>query len=70
MVVASCAVELGSVSGSGFHWLQTSCGSFRNYGYLIWRPYNKDPTIWGAILRSPIFGKLPCVFIALLHLKP
>ena len=25
-------------------------------GYLIWGPYNQDPTIYGAILGSPIFG--------------
>ena len=25
-------------------------------GTLFWRPYNKDPTIWGTILGSPIFG--------------
>ena len=24
--------------------------------YLFWGPYNKDPTIWGTILGSPIFG--------------
>ena len=23
---------------------------------LFWGPYNKDPTIWGIILESPIFG--------------
>ena len=23
---------------------------------LFWSPYNKDPTIWGPILGSPIFG--------------
>ena len=25
-------------------------------GTLFWGPYNKDPTIWGTILGSPIFG--------------
>ena len=25
-------------------------------GTLFWGPYNKDPTIWGAMLGSPIFG--------------
>ena len=25
-------------------------------GTFFWGPYNKDPTIWGAILGSPIFG--------------
>ena len=29
-------------------------GSHR--GTLFWGPYNKDPTIWGTILGSPIFG--------------
>ena len=32
-------------------------GSFRNSGYLIFcGPYNKDPTICGTMLWSPIFG--------------
>ena len=26
-------------------------------GTLFWCPYSKDPTIQGAILVSPIFGK-------------
>ena len=25
-------------------------------GTLFWGPYNKDPTVWGTILGSPIFG--------------
>ena len=25
-------------------------------GTLFWGPYNKDPTVWGTILESPIFG--------------
>ena len=25
-------------------------------GTVFWGPYNKDPTIWGTILRSPIIG--------------
>ena len=25
-------------------------------GTLFWFPYNKDPTIWGIIFGSPIFG--------------
>ena len=25
-------------------------------GNLVWGPYNKDPTIWGTMLESPIFG--------------
>ena len=28
-------------------------------GTLLWGPYNKDPTIWGTILESPIFGNPP-----------
>ena len=35
----------------------TRQGSFRKIrGTLIWGPYNKDPTIKGTILGSPIFG--------------
>ena len=34
-------------------------GSFRNLGYLVWGPYNKDPSIWGTILRVPYFRKPP-----------
>ena len=30
-------------------------------GTLLWGPYNKDPTIWGAILGSPIFGTPPYI---------
>ena len=26
---------------------------------LFWGPYNKDPTIWGTILGSSYFRKLP-----------
>ena len=25
-------------------------------GTLFWGPYNQDPTIWGTIFGSPIFG--------------
>ena len=25
-------------------------------GTFCWGPYNKDPTIWGTIFGSPIFG--------------
>ena len=25
-------------------------------GSLFWGPYNRDPTIWGTILGSPLFG--------------
>ena len=31
-------------------------GGSDNKGYLIWGPYNKDPTISGTISGSPIFG--------------
>ena len=32
-------------------------GSLRKLlGTLLWGPYNKDPTIQGTILGSPIFG--------------
>ena len=32
-------------------------GTFRKEGgALVWCPYDKDPTIWGTILRFPIFG--------------
>ena len=35
-------------------------GSFRKEGGTsFWGPYNKDPTIWGTILGSPIFGNPP-----------
>ena len=40
----------GSIKGLGF-------GSFRKLGVpCLGGPYNKEPTIWGAILGSPIFG--------------
>ena len=32
-------------------------GVSENKGTLFWGPYNKDPTIWGTILGSPVFGK-------------
>ena len=32
-------------------------GSFQKLGVpYLGGPYNKDPTIWGTILGSPIFG--------------
>ena len=31
-------------------------GLSENWGALFWGPYNKDPTIEGTILGSPIFG--------------
>ena len=33
-----------------------SYGTFRKLGYLILGSFNKDPTIKGTRLRSPIFG--------------
>ena len=33
-------------------------GVSEHRGTLLWGSYNKDPTIQGTILRSPIFGKL------------
>ena len=29
-------------------------GVSHNKGTLFWGPYNKDPTIWGTILGSPM----------------
>ena len=34
-------------------------GGFQNYGYLFWGLYNRDYSIWGPILGSPYFRKLP-----------
>ena len=35
-------------------------GVSENRGYLIWGPYNKDPSIYkGTKLGSPIFGNSP-----------
>ena len=31
-------------------------GVSENRGTLFWGPYSKDPTIWGSIFGSPIFG--------------
>ena len=31
-------------------------GVLENRGTLLWRPYNKDPTLSGTILGSTIFG--------------
>ena len=33
-------------------------------GTLFWGPYNKDPTISGSILGSPIFGNPPYAAVA------
>ena len=34
-------------------------GVSQNWRYLFGRPYNKDYSIFGSILGSPHFGKLP-----------
>ena len=31
-------------------------GVSHNKGTLNWGPYHKDPTIWGTIFGTPIFG--------------
>ena len=31
-------------------------GVSNSKGYLFWGPYNKDPTISGTLLGSPVFG--------------
>ena len=31
-------------------------GVSENEGTLFWGPYNKDPSIWGTRLGSPVFG--------------
>ena len=31
-------------------------GVSENRGTSFWGPYKKDPTIWGIILGSPVFG--------------
>ena len=36
-------------------------GASENRGTLFGGPYNKDPTIWGTILGSPILGTPPYV---------
>ena len=33
----------------------------QNWGYLFGGPHNKDYSIWGSILGSPYFGKLPFI---------
>ena len=43
-------------------------------GYLIWGPYNKDPTIQGTILGSPIFGNshvcmYVCMYVHISYVK-
>ena len=35
---------------------ELNVGVSENSGTLFWGPYNKDPTIQGTILGSPIFG--------------
>ena len=38
-------------------------GVSQNQGCLFGGPHNKDYSIWGSILGSPYFGKLPYVLI-------
>ena len=41
---------------TGPEWLKC-IWEFRKIGdTLFWGPYDKDPTLWGTILWSPIFG--------------
>ena len=35
-------------------------------GTVFWDPENKDPTIWGSVIGSPIFGN-PHVIVPTLH---
>ena len=34
----------------------TDVGVSKNRATSFWGPYHRDPTIWGTILGSPIFG--------------
>ena len=36
-------------------------------GTLIWGPYNEDPTIWGTIFGSPIFGNSHMALVLILR---
>ena len=51
---------LGETSPAGSVRGLSSNGPIREFpkirGIFFWGPYNKDPTIWGTILGSPIFG--------------
>ena len=44
--------------GKEFICVECHMGLSENWGTLFRCPYNKDPTIWGAIVGSPIFGNL------------
>ena len=49
----------GLRSGGRAFWSESMKGDLgvsHNKGTLFWGPYNKDPTIWGTILGSPLFG--------------
>ena len=55
-VGVSASVE-GSFKGLVWDVWGLGFGGFRNFGvHNFWRPYDKDPTIYGTILGSPIFG--------------
>ena len=62
---ASCRESFCSTAVEGIGFTRISkqfCGTFRKLGYPIFGgPCNKDPTIWGTILGSPIFGNPPYV---------
>ena len=49
-----------SAAGRGKAELPLGCLGLRKLrdikGTLFWGPYNKDPTILGTIMRSPIFA--------------
>ena len=38
-------------------------GGFPKLGVTFWGPNNKDYSIWGSMLGSPYFGKLPYRYI-------
>ena len=40
-------------------WHRAYLGVSQNLGYHFGGPYNKDDSIWGSLLGSPYFGKLP-----------
>ena len=60
-------VDFGSPIHAGPERIDTQpvCASSHNWefpkmrGTLFWDPRNKDPIIWGTILGSPYFRKLP-----------
>ena len=50
----ACDAEGGSELATPRSMLHT-WGFSKIRGTIFWGPYNKDPTIWGTILASPIF---------------